>query len=155
MKTKTTTLLLAAALAATGVGCARTTTSTPFPVAEIDSAVNPTATVRQWPAVSATYANGSVEAGNTLFRYDPVAGKNEYTYYYADIGTYLANLATMPYTAAMVLAHKEPGSVVYKGVELAPSHYGVPPLPPSQGPAPVVPEPTTEAVPATTSAPSK
>jgi hypothetical protein len=79
---------------------------------------------REWEPTTAFYENGATYNFTTGFAYEPVPGQPDYAYYYADAGTYVLNLVTLPYT--LVTAGKSAS-----GAEtLPPSYTASPPLPP-------------------------
>jgi hypothetical protein len=80
---------------------------------------------REWEPSVAYYANGDVASPSTGFKYAPRSDQPDYTYAYADLGTFFANLVTMPYTL-----YKERNGVVSTGEQLPQTYTANPPLPP-------------------------
>lgn len=107
------------------VGCVETSTSSVGLVNTEPLVVDQAMQQRNWEPSYAYYANGDTPSWSVGFGYSPRSDLQPYQYYFADTGTYLLNLVTMPYTF-----YQQRGGLVSTGVQLPPTYTAVPPLPP-------------------------
>lgn len=115
-------------------GCQEKATSMRGEVSTDPLVVDSAMQQRQWEPTTAFYETGSTFNGTTGFAYEPIPGKPRFTYLYADIGTFVANFATSPYTL-LVADGNASGAA-----KLPPSYTANPPMPPSMNaPAPSAP----------------
>ena len=86
---------------------------------------------RQWDRVTAEYQSGATHNGSTGTLFTPNHDASPYTYAVTDPGTFLLNVAILPYTL-----YKQRNGVDSGGVDLPPSYTAVPPQTPSTQPIP-------------------
>src|SRR3954453_22163507 len=132
------------------VGCTYRHNSPPMetvaPVAPDEAMVR-----RDWAQSTAAYPNGAVAAGPTQFNYEPKRNQPEWTYTFADSGTFFVNMALLPYN---LIKHPQSGEQIYPGETIGPTYTAQPTLPPAgvvePGTSPVIEnngaEPTTPPV---------
>ncbi|MGN6506681.1 MAG: hypothetical protein ACTHM6_14070 [Tepidisphaeraceae bacterium] len=113
-------------------GCSPQQYGTRGPVNTEPMTVDQAMQQRDWDVTHAYYANGSTRNWSTGFRYEPTPGMDEANYYYADLGTFLVNVVTLPFTYI-----DQSDGVISNGVVVPPSYTAVPPLPPSDAPTPM------------------
>ncbi|HEY0009246.1 MAG TPA: hypothetical protein VGB55_11020 [Tepidisphaeraceae bacterium] len=118
-------------------GCARQTYSNQAQVNTEPLNIDPAMEIRDWEPSTAYYANGDVYSWSTGFGYRSQADSG-WKYLFADPGTYVVNLVTMPWTF-----YQERNGVVSQGDTIPPSHTAVPPVPPTEETLP----PAEEAMP--------
>lgn len=117
--------VLAMTLVMLSAGCVETSTSSVGLVNTEPLVVDQAMQLRNWEPSYAYYANGDTPSWSLGFAYTPRSDLQPYQYYFADTGTYLLNLVTMPYTF-----YQQRGGLVSTGVQLPPTYTAVPPLPP-------------------------
>lgn len=110
-----------------GVGCQSTQLGTHADLMPDDVLTDPAMAKRDWPMTVATYSNGSVVADPNFVAYEPRHDLEPWQYYFADAGSFLANLIRAPFLA---FQHGFDSDVTYLGYQMQPSYYAVPNLPP-------------------------
>lgn len=128
MNTQRTLLTLVSSTLLAGLlgGCVESGTSTAGAINTDPLIIDPAMQARTWEPSIAYYANGDTPAWSTGFAYEPRADLEPYQYYFADVGTYLLNFVTSPYTF-----YNQREGVVSTGVQLPPTYTAMPPVPPS------------------------
>ncbi|MEM6314569.1 MAG: hypothetical protein AAF743_10800 [Planctomycetota bacterium] len=82
--------------------------------------------LRDWPQITAEYQSGDIPAGSVGFLLDVDEDVEEAGQFALQVPTFIGNLVILPVT---VFLPPPTDTVVYEGVELAPSHTANPPLP--------------------------
>src|SRR5438094_615899 len=77
-------------------GCTRMNVVHPSPLNRTPIAADGAMQTRDWEQSSAYYASGAAVAGPTDFNFEPKPNEPEWTYYYADYGTWGLNVILLP-----------------------------------------------------------
>ncbi len=113
-------------------GCVKSNQVHPAPLNRTPVPVDGAMMIRDWPQSTALYPNGAAVAGPTDFTYEPKADQSDWSYYYADTGTWLLNMLLLPYYG---FATPQWDAVTYHGEVVQTTYTGQPPLPPQKTPA--------------------
>lgn len=119
----TTPALLTLGLAMLGGGCANIHDNQPAPLSTRPLTIDQAMQARIWDRTVATYQNGSVVAGRTLYPYRPVGNLPYWAYPPVEAGLFYGQTLAMPVTAFL-----EPDPAVYSGVIVEPTYNAVPPI---------------------------
>jgi hypothetical protein len=94
--------------------------STPLPP---DAAMQ----IREWPQQTAWYRNGATVSGPTGYVFEVKEDEPEWTYYYADFGTWVLNTALLP---VMLVVEPQWTQAISRGEWILPTYTAQPVLPP-------------------------
>jgi hypothetical protein len=133
-------------LACAGIGCVARGVH-PAPLNNTPLPPDQAIMLRDWPQQTAYYPNGAAVSGPTDFHYEVKQGEPEWTYYYADLGTWALNMVLLPY---YLIVEPQWTEAVSHGEVVPVTYTGQPPLPPQMSPG-YVPKPIRAPAPSTVS----
>jgi hypothetical protein len=110
-------------------GCTRTNVVHPSPLNRTPIVVDGAMQIRDFEQSAARYPSGAAVAGPTEFNYEPKHNEPEWTYYYADYGTWGLNMVLLP---VYLIVTPQWNEVTYPGEVVQTTYTGQPPLPPQR-----------------------
>ena len=108
-------------------GCTRTNVVHPSPLNRTPIVADGAMQIRDFEQSTARYPSGAAVAGPTEFNYQPKYNQPEWTYYYADYGTWALNMVLLPY---YLIVTPQTNEVIFPGEVVPLTYTAQPPLPP-------------------------
>ena len=110
-------------------GCTRTNVVHPSPLNRTPIVADGAMQIRDFEQSTARYPSGAAVAGPTEFNYQPKYNQPEWTYYYADYGTWALNMVLLPMNLILTPQWNQ---VNYPGEVVQTTYTAQPPLPPQR-----------------------